>query len=309
VKSARKLVIWHMYVSGALSVLLLIPLLTGWADADYKAKSSLRLGNERYASGAYTQALGAYETGLEARSEDSGLITGAAQSAYMTCDYEKAVKLFEKADDSVEKYLNYGNAFYYSGASLEDAGQKARFYAQAALIYKEGIIKYPRDVTLKFNYEFVKAELQSLQDETKGSGEIDESGESDESSENGESGENAESGEGENNEEQESGGAGDNEQNEENGQDQQDEKSEQDGQDKQDEQDKQKGQDDTSGQDDPDTQGEEEQDALSSREESDGNGADKEAIARILEALESKEEESLKNNQRVKAGKAEGNGW
>ena len=150
-------------VSGILAVFMLPLLLTGWADRQDAVQDALRRGNQEYAAEAYTEAWNGYEQGLEARPEHKALNFNTAQAAYQLGEYEKAVEFYEQAEDSRDKYLNAGNSFYRSGDAAEDMNEKLQLYNQALEMYKEGITKYPQDLELKFNYEFVKQKLQELE--------------------------------------------------------------------------------------------------------------------------------------------------
>jgi Ca-activated chloride channel family protein len=275
------------YISGAIAVLLLTLLFTGWADADDGIKKALRLGNEQYASAAYEEALKSYETGLQASPENKTLNFNAAQAAYMLGDYEKAAQYYEKAADSTDKYLNAGNIFFGAGEAAQDANQKMQFYVLALQIYQEGIIKYPQNVPLKYNYETVKKIIEELLEEMEQEGEDSQSDEQNEGEDSEESEANRE--ESEENQEQESEDA-------QNAFGDQDEESDQEESSSELEDDEQEGE---AG----------EQDANAQDEDEDEYNLDQEAIARILEMLEMQETESLKNNQEVIKGKDGKIGW
>ena len=274
------------YLSGAIAVLALLFVWTGWADADSGVNKALRRGNEQFALAEYGGALAFYETGLAEGPENKALSFNAAQAAYFLGDFEKAAQYYENAEGSVDKYLNAGNIFFRAGGAMEDANQKAQCYAQAMQIYKEGIIEYPQDVPLKYNYETVRALLDELTEEMEQEG-------------------------GESQETQENQGGQEQDNQDAQGQDAQGQESE-------------SAENDGAEQGDNTEQGEgaeQEGNAGEARDGGQGDGAeaytqndgaydpDQEAIARILEMLESQEEESLKNNQGAVGGKVEANGW
>ena len=304
-------------ISGIATVLLLTLILTGWADADDAVKKSLRLGNLQYESAKYKDALISYETGLEKKPEHQTLCFNAAQAAYLTGEYQKAVEYYGKSGDSVEKFLNAGNIFFKAGDAVEipeesevaeeseesdnsdnseKLNEKMQYYAQALQLYQEGITKFPQNVPLKYNYEAVKEKLEEMAQENGGQSQS-------ESDENGEESENSESEEGEEQESQESsqGEQGENEEQ----QEQQGEQGEE-GEDEENEEQQEQSAGD-------EEEGDEEQDSYSQDDNEDGedgeNEPDQEAIERILTMLESQEEESLKNNQEVSEGKGGQNGW
>lgn len=152
-------------ISGIITVFLCLIVLTGWMDADEKVQKSLREGNDMYESEKYAEALRLYETGLGKEGENTVLNFNAAQAAYLSGDYEKAVLCYENAEDCTDKYLNFGNIYYMAGESASEADEKVQLYAQALQIYMDGIMKYPQEVSLKYNYETVKAKIEELLEE------------------------------------------------------------------------------------------------------------------------------------------------
>jgi tetratricopeptide (TPR) repeat protein len=184
-------------ISGIAAVVLMALLLTGMAAAD-DAGAALRQGNRLYEAGEFEAALSAYEQGLEAAPLDKALNFGAGQAAYKLGDYVRAAEYYEKSGDSIDKFLNYGNAAYRLGEGLDDVEQKLGCFLQALEVYKEGIEKYPEDVELKFNFEFVKKKIEELLEAAEQSGEGEEGeGEEGEGEESGQSeGEGAEGQEG-----------------------------------------------------------------------------------------------------------------
>lgn len=273
-----------LIISGVVTGLLLSLTLAGWADADDRVNKALDQGNAQYVSQKYDGALSTYEEGLKAKPESKTLNFNAAQAAYVLGDYEKAAQYYEKALECKDKYLNAGNIFFRMGDAGQDVNQKAQCYTQALQIYKEGIMKYPQDVQLKFNYELVKEKLDALMKEMEqeNDGQNNEWGEGQNSQQNNNPSEKGEQQEGQ---EQNSKG--------ENSQQQQDTSQQQDNQNGENQGEGQEG---NSGQ--PGAQPQE-----------DEVNPDQEAIARILEKLDSQEEESLKNNQGVVSGKDEAYGW
>ena len=151
-------------VSGIITVSLLVFLLTGMADMDDEAIKALRQGNKQYESAAYEEAIKSYETGLVTSPEDKALNYNAAQSAYMMGEYEKAVKYYEKSEDSIDKFLSSGNAVSKLGDKSTDESEKTQHYKLAMQAYHDGIIKYPENVPLKYNYEVMKEKIKELSD-------------------------------------------------------------------------------------------------------------------------------------------------
>ena len=274
-------------ISGIITVLLLSLLLIGWEDAEEKVIKALRQGNEQYMSAKYEEALKSYETGLAAKPESKALNFNAAQAAYLLGEYEKAAQYYEKAEDCTDKYLNGGNAFLRIGDAAQAENQKVQCYAKAVQIYKEGIIKYPKDVSLKYNYEFAKKKIDELLERMEQSSES--SDKSDELSKDGSSNHNSSNS---NDEIQKS--KGQESENAENAQGQQDKNPEQN--------------EDSGNIQGNGKEGDDERQYAYSRNEEEYN-PDQESVRRILEMLDSQEEESLKNNQGIVGGKDEANGW
>jgi len=193
-------------ISGIAAVLLFAFLAAGIADGTEAVKKALWQGNRQYASALYRRALETYETGLAANPENEALNFNAAQTAYYLGEYQKAAEYYEKAGGSVEKYINAGNIFFRAGDALEDEEQKAQCYMQALQIYLEGIIKFPQDVPLKYNYELLKEKIEITSEETER--DDSEPGEEGEEGEESEKGENSEQNDGEEGEELEEGEEG-----------------------------------------------------------------------------------------------------
>jgi Ca-activated chloride channel family protein len=147
-------------ITGIIAIALLLLLLTGVADD--REKISLRQGNKQYSSAMYGDALSSYEAALELNPESESLNFNAAQAAYLSGDYRKASLYYEKSPDHIDKYLNSGNIHYKIGRAQEDPAEKAQMYLQALEMYKTGMIKYPYDVPLKYNYEFVKSLVEEF---------------------------------------------------------------------------------------------------------------------------------------------------
>ena len=306
------------WASGILSVLLLTLLLTGWADADYAAKRALSQGNQQYAVAKFAQALAAYEAGLAADPENEALNFNAAQAAYMAGDYEKAAQYYEKSGNSVDKYLNGGNIYFKVGDAVEDDEAKAQCYSEALLIYHEGIVKFPQNVPLKYNFELVREKLEQLMEdmEQEGDSEDGEEGEdeseSESQSQSGEEGEDEDQSEGQSGEdsedESEEGASQDSQEQDEEDQGESGEGEEQEAESAESEDGDGENDEESAGRDSDGQDQEDEQQSSYNQEDAEYE-QDREAIDRILEVLESLEQESLKNNQNVVRGKEGKNGW
>jgi len=256
----------------------------------------------------------------------------AAQAAYMSGDYAKAAEYYEDSIENTGRYINAGNSYYRIGEAAADVDTIIQCYIGAVETYREGMEKYPQNMPLKYNYEFVKQKLMELLEDM----DWDSDGDSGE-------GEDGEGDDGEDNGEGEDGKGDDGEDNssDENGEKNDGDETEQGGGEDADSGDASDADSDSGDADDADTSGAEDTtaddaDSADSGEtdsgEADSNDGDadtdsgdynqgydtrddqadtpdQEAIDRILQMLEGKEEESLKNNQGVVGGKNNKNGW
>ena len=156
-----------MWLSGILTIVFLTLLLAGFADKDEAVNKPMRLGNLKYDSAAYGEALDCYETGLDADPENGPLSFNAAQAAYMLGEYKKAVDYYDGSTDEIEKFLNKGNIYYYVGEIQEDDNDKMQCYLQSMQSYYDGIILFSQNIPLKYNYEYVKDKVDELSDKMK----------------------------------------------------------------------------------------------------------------------------------------------
>ena len=292
-----------MFISGIITALLLVLLLAGFSGTDDAAKKAMQQGNLKYESSLYEEALEIYESGLNASPDDNALSFNAAQAAYSLGAFDKAMEYYEKSGDIVEKYLNTGNIYFLLGNSLEENEQKLQCYLQALKFYYDGIVLFPQNVPLKYNYETVKAIADDLLSnmEQENSDQSDDSDDSDSDESQEQDGQSQD----ESTDEQDQGGS-DDEQNEDetSGEQAQQDESQDTGEDESSAQQQAEGQDGEQseaqeGKQDEDQDGE--QDA-SSQYDAAGE-LDQEVIERILRMLEIQEQESLKNNQEVVGGK------
>ena len=287
-----------LILSGAAAFALLVLLLTGFSDADDAVKKAMRQGNASFGSAAYQEALSYYETGLAASSEDKELNFNAAQAAYLLGEYERAMDYYEKSGDTVEKFLNTGNTFFMIGNSLEDSEQKLQCYMQALKYYYDGIVLFPRNVPLKYNYEAVKGLaddlLKDMDQQSSDQSDGDDSQEQDGQEQDGQEQDSQEQDGQEQDGQEQDGASAEQDQDESpDAQSQADEGEDADGEES-----------GAQEQDDGEDAG---RDAISQDDE--GIELDREAIERILRMLESQERESLKNNQEVIGGKDGKYGW
>ena len=281
------------WISGIITVLLLSLILTGMVNTDDSAYIALRQGNMQFASGEYENALRTFEIGLEAAPENNALNFSAGQSAYMLGEYEKAIEYFDKSEDSIEKFLNSGNASFRLGESGADE-QQLQNYTQAMETFHRGIIRFPQNIELKYNYEVIREIINDLLNDTNQDNEQgDDNQEQDNEEQNGsDDGQNPDQGEDLEDSQQD-------QENSDSSQQAQEESEESQAQDPE--------QEEAPVQEQNEEESEQQGEENSTQEE--GDELDREATERILRILEGMESESLKNNQEVTVGDEGNYAW
>jgi Ca-activated chloride channel family protein len=149
-------------VSGIVLAILLVLFLSGVIDYSDSVRQSLLKGNSHYAVGEYDKALEAYKTGLGKEPENEKLNYNSGQVSYILKDYQQAAGYFANASDNEDKYLNWGNSFLRLGEETTDEIQKFMCYNQALEVYKQGILSYPENMALKYNYEYVLEKIGTM---------------------------------------------------------------------------------------------------------------------------------------------------
>ncbi|CAK4868623.1 unnamed protein product [Aphanomyces euteiches] len=203
---------------------------------------------------------------------------------YAAGSYEKAVELYKEAPEKLDKYLNSGNASFKLGEAAQEAQQKLQFYQEAVKTYKLGVLKFPENVALKYNYEYVLKKLESQQQDQQNQQDSDKNDKGDDKKQE--------------NQDKQDGQDQDNQKGEGQKDQQGDQKDNQDGQqpspsgqpDKQDGQ--QSPQAEQGDQSSPSPGGESSAQAQS--------GLSDKELEQVMGMLEKQEEESLKNNQEIK---------
>lgn len=259
------------FISGALTLAFSILFIFGILDFNHAVGRALTTGNRLYAEEAFEKALEAYNAGLQKEPENKMLNYNAAQACYQMKAYDKAIELYGKASATVDMYLNWGNSSLRLGDGTEDANQKLQHYANALDAYKQGILAFPQDIELKYNYEYVLEKLKELQNNMQNQQQ-----------------DNQDNQEGQDQNQQQGGG----QQNQ--GGNPQDQQNDQQGN----QQNEENSQDDQQQSEPSPASGDEENagQAGSSPEETAQNSSE---IERILQMLEKQEEQALKNNQRI----------
>lgn len=271
-------------ISGLLVAALMILLFTGVINFNGGTNEFIKRGNKAYATNNYQQALETYQKGLNKDSDEPKLNYNSGQASYQLGNYGEAIEYYAKTDSSPDKYINSGNSSLKLAEASSDPLQKQQLYQQALETYKNGILAYPENIPLKYNYEYVKSKLDDNQDQNN------------EQQDNNENQENEE--DQNNNQDQQGDNSQQNQQNKDSSENNQDESSDQ----KDSEKDQQSSQ-DNDGNEQNNSQDEENKEQNSSQaNESDSSNADQEDsnVAQILKMLEKQEQESLKNNQEVR---------
>lgn len=304
------------FVSGVISVILAILLVSGMLANNSEANKRIKAGNVFYNQMDYEKALLAYtsneskaepkevpkEIAKEEPKEDieysianKNLENNIGKTAYKLDDFQLSI---EKLEKNSEDYLELGNAYYKYALNQEDPNVKQENLEMAKDSYLEGIRENTSDVELKYNYEFVKNsldEIKEAQDKEKEEQEKKDQEKKDQE----EPGEN----QGEENKDEES-QQGDQQQGE-----QGDESESQTGENSDEDSDEEQSQ---SGDKSDEASSDEDGESISNEDEKSNSeeAQSLEKINQILQILQSQEEESLKNNQGIKTdGKGEKNDW
>ncbi len=263
------------FISVSLAIILLVLFLSGAIDFSTSVRdSALAEGNRLMKAGRYQEAFEAYERGLKENPQDPELNYNSGQALYNMGEYSHAAEYYERSSlRTPDRYLNMGNCRL-----------KQNDYRRAAEFYRQGILEFPQDVPLKYNYEYALEQIKQMEQldgEDEGEQSDSEAGEGKQS---GDEGDEGEQGDGEGSQSEQNGGQGEQRDGE--------DESKQGGEDNQsgeDEQGGEGGQDDEVGQSAGIVQGGHDDDAAKRQARS--------VIENALEALEKQEADSLKNNR------------
>ncbi|MBP7176787.1 MAG: tetratricopeptide repeat protein [Thermoclostridium sp.] len=150
--------------SGMITLVFGILFLFGVLDFNHTVGRAMVTGNRLYGTEEFDKALEAYAAGLQKEPENPTLNFNAAQASYRLKAYDKAIGFYDKASATADLYLNAGNSSLRLGDSTEEENQKIQLYTAALETYKQGILAFPQNVELKFNYEFAFEKLKALKD-------------------------------------------------------------------------------------------------------------------------------------------------
>lgn len=158
----KKLMFPLFVVSGLLTLIMAVMFIAGVMDFNNGYINALLAGNRLYAQKDFNKALDSYKEGLLEKPEDVRLNNNSGLASYQLNNYTEALEYYNRTSDKPDKFIKTGNSHLKLGDSAGDDNQKLQFYEQALEAYKNGIIKYPQNVDLKYNYEYVKKKLDEL---------------------------------------------------------------------------------------------------------------------------------------------------
>jgi len=156
-------------------LILILFLFVSPSLAGPQAENEVKRGNLLYNKGSFEDALEKYEQAL-LDSPDSDIVNfNLGNALYKIKDYEKAVTHYEKSlvldDQSLEQKASYnlGNTKYKNGIGREDTDLQGavNLLEQSLRHYERAIELVPDDEDAKYNYEFVKKELERLKEKLK----------------------------------------------------------------------------------------------------------------------------------------------
>mgnify|MGYP000865342755 FL=1 len=295
-----------LYLAFILTVLII---LSGFKAYNNRLERDIQAANGLYREGRYAEAGEIYRGLLQKNPEDERLSYNLATVYYKTGGYQEALEFFQKGPESPEKYLLMGNICYEKGQEELDPVEKINLYQEALQYYREGMVNFPREIELKYNYEYVREELEKVQEEMEEQMEQSSGGQEDNEDEDGENQDDSSSqqedfsqeNQDESNpgEEEKGGEEGDREQELDNQEENKQE--EETGNEGERQEERQEGkQEEESAGTQQEGQEKEGQDREGSRE-MEGEKS-REEILQILKMLEAEEEDSLKNNQSLYQG-------
>lgn len=135
------------------------------------AKKSIREGNKLYTKGEFEQARESYTEALLLDPDSDIVNFNLGGALYKTEDYRGAINHFEQSlvsdEDALQQKASYNtaNAKYKYGITKENTELE-----EAVALLKESLRHYERAIVLdsedkdaKYNYEFVKKELERLE--------------------------------------------------------------------------------------------------------------------------------------------------
>ncbi len=303
-------------VSGLVAALMTLMVAVGLIDFNQYVPQALTNGNAFYQNKEYEKAKEVYEGAIEKETNSTELQYNLGLVAYAMKDYEQAIEHYSQSEDS---NMALGNAYYRQGSNLQDPKQQMQIYQQGLEQYLTGMKVQPDNIELKYNYEFLKKQMDDQQknqdqdnqnkdqeNEDQKNQDKDQENKDQENQNQDEQNQDERNEEQEGQDEQNQNGQNEDQQNQENQENQDDENQSKEDQDKEN-QDQQNEAQDGENQEQEDQQN---QDQSKYSENGELSDQEKEAIEQVLRMLEQQEKQSLKNNQAVmNQGKEEANDW
>lgn len=153
-------------------IFLLCHLSASESLAQMNVKRQIKKGNLFYDKKQYEQALKEYNQALSADSESLIVNYNMGTALYKLEDYEIAKDHFRHGITSQDKQLaqksfyNLANTQYYLGISKEDSSlpDAIRLLEESLRYYENAIMIDNKDEDAKYNYEFVKKEIDRLKE-------------------------------------------------------------------------------------------------------------------------------------------------
>lgn len=112
--------------------------------------------NRLYREGKYGEALKVYSEAAAENPEHPVVNYNIGNVLYKTGKMDNAIEKYAASTNIVEAVFNTGNAMYRK--------QKLQ---EALTLYRQALIKNPKDLDAKFNYEFVKKKLEQQKKQDK----------------------------------------------------------------------------------------------------------------------------------------------
>ena len=143
-------------------LLLILALLSVIPGGD---KRSGRKGNRLYHDERYEEAAAAYREGLSRMDAGSrgpvaaGLLNNLGAALYRQGDFEGARTAFESSAGSADAGEAFGRGAYNAG----NAAFRLQAPEEALALYRRALLRNPGDESARYNYEFVKRQLEEQQ--------------------------------------------------------------------------------------------------------------------------------------------------
>lgn len=144
--------------------LMIVSLLSG-CNRDQKSIAQLiEEGNQLYNQGKYQEAINIYQSGLTVNSGNQQLNYNLANALYRLGKYKESLSYYNQVTKDKEVYMNIGNVYKMLGDQSKQLAEKIKNYQEALNNYKSAIKLDMNDKELKFNYEYVNKLLRELND-------------------------------------------------------------------------------------------------------------------------------------------------